>query len=75
MFAALLVKARLGERGAACQKLFWLGREEGEEVSAAKVCLCSFGNSLSKGLSVFGVGTRKQEGNRMVVGLGECCQK
>ena len=35
----------------------------------AKVCLCSFGNSFSKRLSVFGVGTRKQEGKRMVVGL------
>ena len=68
-FAALLAKARLGERGAACQKLFWLGREEGEEVSAAKVCWCSFGNSLSKRLSIFGVGTRKQEDKRIVVGL------
>ena len=29
------------------------------------------GNSLSKRFSVFGVGTRKQEGERIVVGLGD----
>ena len=38
-------------------------------VLAAKVCWCSFGNSFSKRLSVFGVRDGKQESKQIVVGL------
>ena len=75
-FAALLAKARLGEHGTPAKSCFGWGGKKGRMCRRQRCVGVPLGILFLRGsLSLFGViGTRKQEGKPMIVGLGGCCK-